>query len=296
MSTDINIQNETIDTIKFDNNENNIISYRFDRHGYRIKYNATISVPEDYQAIFFHDKETGDIFSSGEYQLNENSLPIFSALQSWRYTYNRPFEADIFFFSTARYKQIEWSAKPYFALEDKDQNKYEIYISGLYSFNVSNPVTLIQSISGQKETFCINDMNEILLSLISKGLKESLLKTNKLSGDSDEISELLYSGIKNQFEKIGIGIFDFDVKKITITTIKKEAEPVQSIRKTNNPDAATPKYYIVIDKKQAGPFDPNELKQLCFEGKLSKKTLVWKKGLSNWVIAEEQSDLNYLWN
>lgn len=54
-------------------------------------------------------------------------------------------------------------------------------------------------------------------------------------------------------------------------------------------------YYVAIDNKQAGPFENAILIQLFLDGKLTKGSLVWTKGLSNWVIAESRDDLNFVW-
>ncbi|GHV03047.1 hypothetical protein FACS189485_05180 [Spirochaetia bacterium] len=45
-------------------------------------------------------------------------------------------------------------------------------------------------------------------------------------------------------------------------------------------------YYAVLDGKQAGPFSETEIARLINDKKVSKETLVWYPGLSNWKTAE----------
>jgi hypothetical protein len=45
-------------------------------------------------------------------------------------------------------------------------------------------------------------------------------------------------------------------------------------------------YYAVFEGKQAGPFSETEIARLINDKKVSKETLVWYPGLSNWKTAE----------
>jgi len=45
-------------------------------------------------------------------------------------------------------------------------------------------------------------------------------------------------------------------------------------------------YYAVIDGKQAGPFNENELAVLISNKKISNETYIWHTGLREWKTAE----------
>ena len=53
-------------------------------------------------------------------------------------------------------------------------------------------------------------------------------------------------------------------------------------------------YFAVIDGKQVGPFDSSTLQSQVAGGKLSRSTLVWKRGMPAWTAAGQVSDLNEL--
>lgn len=57
---------------------------------------------------------------------------------------------------------------------------------------------------------------------------------------------------------------------------------------TPTPAAAQPQiqYYASIGGEQAGPFSLEQMKQLIGEGKITRESLVWKSGLSDWRPGE----------
>ena len=54
-------------------------------------------------------------------------------------------------------------------------------------------------------------------------------------------------------------------------------------------------YYVAIDGQQSGPYNLVQLGDLVEKQMLNRESLVWKKGLSEWVPAGNQVDLQSLW-
>ena len=50
-------------------------------------------------------------------------------------------------------------------------------------------------------------------------------------------------------------------------------------------------YYVMLEGKQAGPFDESELSRIIANGKVTKDTYVWKPGMAKWEMAENVSDV-----
>jgi hypothetical protein len=50
-------------------------------------------------------------------------------------------------------------------------------------------------------------------------------------------------------------------------------------------------YFVIIDGKQAGPFSEEEMARLMAEKRVVRETYVWRKGLSEWRLAENMPDL-----
>lgn len=57
------------------------------------------------------------------------------------------------------------------------------------------------------------------------------------------------------------------------------------------PIVAIPVYYVAANGNATGPYDISVLKQMAITGQLSLDSLVWKKGMAQWVKAETVDEL-----
>ena len=64
------------------------------------------------------------------------------------------------------------------------------------------------------------------------------------------------------------------------------------------PSAGTPpplpeqvQWFAALDNQQAGPFTPEQFRQMIAEGHVTRETLVWKQGMAGWEKAGGVADL-----
>ena len=50
-------------------------------------------------------------------------------------------------------------------------------------------------------------------------------------------------------------------------------------------------WYAALDNQQAGPFTPDQIRQLIGEGRIARETLVWKQGLADWIQAGQADEV-----
>ncbi|MCL2211658.1 MAG: DUF4339 domain-containing protein [Treponema sp.] len=53
-------------------------------------------------------------------------------------------------------------------------------------------------------------------------------------------------------------------------------------------------YFVAVNGQQTGPYDTNGLRQLINQGRLNRDSLVWKEGMSHWIIAGTVPELQSL--
>src|SRR3954471_19581072 len=102
------ITGEFIDIIEWTDNSQDTLVYRFERHGNEIKNGAKLTVRETQTAIFVNegtmqDKNgdgVADMFVPGMYTLETQNLPILTTLKGWKYGFNSPFKAEVYFVNT----------------------------------------------------------------------------------------------------------------------------------------------------------------------------------------------------
>lgn len=60
------------------------------------------------------------------------------------------------------------------------------------------------------------------------------------------------------------------------------------------PPVPVSKYYIAVDGNSTGPYDVKKLQEMADNGQLKKDSLVWKKGMADWVRADSVEELKDL--
>jgi len=60
------------------------------------------------------------------------------------------------------------------------------------------------------------------------------------------------------------------------------------------PPVPVSKYYVAVDGNSTGPYDVKKLQEMADNGQLKKDSLVWKKGMADWVRADSVEELKDL--
>lgn len=358
------LRGEFIDIIQFLDNTQNTIVYRFERHNNEIKNNAKLVVREGQMAVFVSEGQMADVFSPGTYTLNTQNLPILSTLKGWKYGFNSPFKAEVYFVSTRNFLDQKWGTKNAVILNDNRFGMVEIRAFGIYSFKITDAALFIKEIVGTNQTFTTDNIREQLKSIIvtrfSDTAGESNLPVENYAASLNELSDAIYGYMKNDFASYGIEVTKFLIENVSMPDdVKKEIFELSRLNKidldkltklktakaieasaenpsgtagmgmglgagmamanqmtqmmTNthqvqnspatNVSSDTPPpvpeettYFVAVGGQQSGPFKLSALSELVDKQLLTRETLVWKKGLSGWVPAGEQQDLQDLWN
>ena len=91
------LSHEFIDIIEWLDINNETIVHRFERYQNEIKNNAQLIVREGQTAVFINEGQLADVFKPGTYTLNTKNLPILTTLKGWKYGFDSPFKAEIYF-------------------------------------------------------------------------------------------------------------------------------------------------------------------------------------------------------
>src|SRR5690606_3341285 len=142
------LRNEFIDIIEWKDDSGNTLVWRFPRYQDEIKNGAKLTVRESQVAVFLNEGKIADVFGPGMHTLNTQNLPILSTLKGWKYGFDSPFKADVFFVSTRQFTDQKWGTKNPFTLNDERFGFIELRAFGNYSFRVKDAGLFLQEIAG----------------------------------------------------------------------------------------------------------------------------------------------------
>jgi membrane protease subunit (stomatin/prohibitin family) len=71
---------------------------------------------------------------------------------------------------------------------------------------------------------------------------------------------------------------------------------LQQNQQVTPPQPPIIQYFVLINNQQQGPFDFQQLQLMITQATIKKETLVWKQGMATWEKAENQQNLQFLFN
>ena len=214
------LRNEFIDIIDWTDNTNDTIIYKFPRYQNEIKMNAKLTVRESQVAVFMNEGVIADVFQPGMYTLSTQNMPILSTLKGWKYGFDSPFKADVFFVSTKLFRDQKWGSKNPIMLRDAEFGPIRLRAFGTYAFRVNDAGKFLKEVAGTASEFTTDEVNEYLRSLaVSRGM-ESLAESNvpvlDLASHTAEVSAAITEKIKPEFNEIGLDLTKFLIENVSL--------------------------------------------------------------------------------
>jgi len=214
------LRGELIDIIEWLDPSQDTMVYRFERHGNEIKYGAKLTVRESQAAVFINEGQLADVFPPGMYQLDTKNLPILSTLQGWKYGFESPFKAEVYFVNTKRFTDLKWGTKNPIMLRDQEFGAVRLRAFGTYCVRVGEPGTFIKEIVGTDGHFTTDEITSQLRNMIvarfADILGESKIPVLDLAANYDELGEFITKKIHVEFEEYGLDITSMLVENISL--------------------------------------------------------------------------------
>jgi len=348
------LRGEFIDIIEWLDPSNNTLVYRFERYQNEIKNGAKLTVREGQVAVFVNEGQIADVFTPGMYTLTTQNLPILSTLKGWKYGFDSPFKAEVYFVSTRNITDQKWGTRNPITLNDLRFGMLEIRAFGTYVIRVKDAAVFLKEIVGTDGHFTTEEISNQLRSMIvtqfTDAAGEAKLPVENYASNLNEISKYVLEVIAPEFEKYGLEVTSFFIENVSMPPeIKEEIfelsrlnaidldklaklKAAKALEKAAENDSGTAgagmgmgmgfamanqmagsfsggqtgggtppplpnasvTYFVALNGQQAGPFAMNVLKEMVLKNELTRETLVWKQGMSNWTAAGEVNDLSAL--
>ena len=221
------LSNEFIDIVEWLDYTDDTICHRFERYQNEIKNGAQLIVREGQMAVFINEGELADVFEPGTYTLNTENLPILATLKGWKYGFNSPFKAEVYFVNTHLFTDEKWGTKNPITLNDDRFGLVEIRAFGTYAFKISDPGKFIVDIVGTDNNFTNFEINEHLKSLIATRFTDTIGEANLpielYAANSTELSETCQEVMQPEFASVGISLEKFFIENVSMPEdLKKE--------------------------------------------------------------------------
>ncbi len=221
------LTNEFIDIIEWQDSSQDTLVWRFPRYQNEIKMGAKLTVRESQVAVFMNEGVIADVYPPGMYSLETQNMPIMSTLRGWKYGFNSPFKADVYFVSTRQYTDQKWGTKNAITVDDARFGMLELRAFGSYSFRVDDAAKFIKEIAGTEANFGTEQINGQLKSLIVTKFSDAVgsggIPVEKFAANLEELSGIGQEKLNDDFAGLGLKITRFLVENVSMPDeVKKE--------------------------------------------------------------------------
>ena len=189
------LRGELIDIVQWIDDSHHTLVWRFPRHQNEIKNGAQLIVRPGQVAVLVSGGELADVYTPGHYELTTQNMPIMSTLQGWKYGFESPFKAEVYFVNTTQITDLKWGTPNPIMMRDPEFGPIRIRAFGTYSLRAVDARALLKEIVGTKGEFGSDDITELLRSIIASSFADLLGKLQipalDLAARYSELSESL---------------------------------------------------------------------------------------------------------
>jgi membrane protease subunit (stomatin/prohibitin family) len=161
------------------------------------------------------------------YTLETQNLPVLSTLQGWKYGFNSPFMAEVYFCSMRQFTDLKWGTMNPIMLRDAEFGPVRLRAFGTYVIRVSDPAVLIRQIVGTDGHFTVeeivNQLRDLIVSRFADIVGESRIPVLDMAANYSEIGEFLTKRIAPEFQTYGLELTKLLVENISLPPAVEEA-------------------------------------------------------------------------
>jgi membrane protease subunit (stomatin/prohibitin family) len=214
------VRGELIDIIQWLDDTNDTLVYRFERYNNQIKYGAKLTVREGQSAVFVNEGKIADVFDPGMYTLETKNLPVLSTLQGWKYGFNSPFLAEVYFCSTRQFTDLKWGTMNPIMMRDAEFGAVRIRSFGTYVIRVKDAKVLIRQIVGTDNRFTLeeidNQLRNLIVSRFAEIVASSRIPVLDMAANYGAFGDFLTKRIAPEFEGYGLELTKLLVENISL--------------------------------------------------------------------------------
>jgi excisionase family DNA binding protein len=215
------IKGELLEIIEWTDDSRDTLSYRFPDDDKAIKNGAQLIVRESQLVQFVYLGEFGDTFGPGKHSLTTDNIPILTRLKSWKYGFNSPFKADVYYLTTRLFTANKWGTANPIMLRDDDFGIVRARAFGTYDFKIIDPKLFLKEVAGSDHNFRLDEFAETMrsrvVSIFSDALASAKIPVLDVAARYTELGEALLPLINPVISsKYGIQLGSFIVENVSV--------------------------------------------------------------------------------
>lgn len=215
------IKSQLLKVIEWTDDSRDLLVYKFPMApNTEIMMGSALTVRESQVAIFVNKGQIADVFQPGFYKLSTDNMPLLTKIMSWKYGFNSPFKAEVYFVNTKQFTDQKWGTVNPIMLRDADFGMIRIRGYGKFSFRVDDPAAFLKELFGTNSSFETKDITDYLKSILIQNISDTIAELKipalDLATQYREISAAVTEHSNKDFQKMGLQLVNTIVENISL--------------------------------------------------------------------------------
>ncbi len=214
------IKKQFIDVLQWNEDQDGVLAARYPMQDFEIQYGASLTVRESQMALFVNEGQVADVFNAGMYTLNTQTIPVLTNLKNWDKLFQSPFKSDVYFFSTRLQLGRKWGTPQPITIRDSDFGMVRLRAFGMYSYKLVDPKLFFTAISGTREVYTRDDLEQQLRNLVIATMTSTLgsggVPFLDMAGNQGLMGQKIREALEPQFTQYGLALDNFVVENISL--------------------------------------------------------------------------------
>src|SRR5437879_4158156 len=215
------LKSQFLEIIQWEDDSRDTISFRYPDMDKEIKRGAQLIVRESQIAQFIYLGQFGDTFGPGKWTLTTDNIPILSTLKGWKYGFESPFKADVYFVNTRLFTGNKWGTANPIMMRDADFGIVRARAYGTFDFQVVDVKTFLKEVAGTDDHFRLDEfadtMRSRIVSVFTDALASAKVPVLDVASRYQELGEALLPLINPAVtSKYGIEFPSFIVENVSV--------------------------------------------------------------------------------
>ncbi len=198
----------------------NLLMWKFEDADKEIKNGAQLTVRESQHAMLLNEGQLADVFAPGRHKLSTENIPILSRIKGWKYGFESPFKADVYFFNTHQFINNKWGTPAPILLSDPQFGNIRLRAFGSFDVKIADVATFFRQYAGTYKQLTIFELQQQLRDFVAPKFGEVLASENltvtDIAGNITQLSKKIEPHLKPYFAQLGIELTQFIITSVTL--------------------------------------------------------------------------------
>ncbi|NLR57537.1 SPFH domain-containing protein [Chitinophaga polysaccharea] len=198
----------------------NALMWKFADADKEIKNGAMLTVRESQHALLLNEGQLADVFPAGRHVLSTENIPVLTRLRGWKYGFESPFKADIYFFNTHQFVNLKWGTPAPVLMTDAAFGQVRIRAFGTYNVRITDVGRFFKEYAGTWPRLGITELELQLRDFIAPKFGEVLslakIPVVEAAANVPALNEKIQPLIQPYFTDFGLEVTRFTITSITL--------------------------------------------------------------------------------